>query len=111
MSNQSGIQASIRAFTGTAYNYEGDWHALFDLQSIPAGDFNGRLLRWINTQLGSNYDEINSAMNAYARNAGVASWNELSSLSLGPVTPYFLLLEDGSYFLLEDGVSKIQLEA
>ncbi len=28
-----------------------------------------------------------------------------------PVTSYFLLLEDGvSYFLLEDGTSKIQLE-
>ena len=27
-----------------------------------------------------------------------------------PPTPSFLLMESGSYFLLEDGVSRIQLE-
>ena len=64
--NQSDRQSTVRSATGTTYNYEGDWHALFDLGAIPAGDFNGRFLQWLNAQLSSSYTEINGAMAAYA---------------------------------------------
>lgn len=78
--NQSDRQASVRAVTGTAWTYEGDWSALFDSASIPAGSFNGRLLAWINSTMSASYTELNGAMQAYAVSQGAASWNELGTL-------------------------------
>ncbi len=43
--------ASVQAVTGTNWGWDGDWHALFDANSIPAGDFNGRLLAYLNAKL------------------------------------------------------------
>ena len=37
------VQDKVRSLTGTAYTWEGDWHALFDSYSIPARQFNERL--------------------------------------------------------------------
>ena len=79
MSNQGSRQASVRAATGTAYSYEGDWHALFDLLSIPNGTFNERMLSWINIQLSTTYTELNGAMDAFAKTNGAQSWNELAA--------------------------------
>ena len=86
-SNQSDRQATVRAVTGTAYPYEGDWHALFTLQSIADGDFNGRLLAWINTQLSTSYTELNSALYAFAASQGAKSWNELGTFTIGGSIP------------------------
>lgn len=83
MSNQGKRQESVRAVTGTAYSYEGDWHALFSAAGIPNGTFNERLLPWINAQLSTSYVEINGAMNAFALSNGVASWNELGLFTIG----------------------------
>lgn len=66
MSQQSLRQASIRGVTATTHTHEGDWHALFTAASIPAGDFNGRMLQWINTRLSASHTNINSAMAAFA---------------------------------------------
>lgn len=77
MSQQGYRQASVRAVTGTAGSYEGDWHALFDLSSIPVGAYNGRLLAWINLKLGADYAEINGAMAALALNYGAANFQSL----------------------------------
>lgn len=79
MSNQSAKQASIRAVTSTEESYEGDWHALFDLESLDDGAFNTRLLAYINKKLSSSYTELNGAMNAFAVANGAASWNELGT--------------------------------
>lgn len=84
LTNQSARQASVRDATGTAWTYEGDWHALFDAAGIAVGDFNGRMLAWINGQLGSSYADVNGAMNAYAVAKGSASWNELGAFSVVP---------------------------
>lgn len=81
MSNQSLRQASVRAVTSTAYDYEGDWMALFDARSIPAGAFNERLLGYINGQLLSNYTNLNDAMRAFAVDQGSPSWNELGTFT------------------------------
>lgn len=40
------LQRAVRAVTGTKGSYEGDWHAYFDMQGIPAGQFNGRMLTY-----------------------------------------------------------------
>lgn len=79
---QGNIQASVRAVTGTASTYEGDWHALFDLVGIQAGAFNGRLLAWINRQLGTAYTEINGAMAAFAANNGAAGWGGMPGIGV-----------------------------
>jgi hypothetical protein len=66
VSQQGDRQASVRAVTGTALTYEGDWEALFDQAGIPAGPFNGRMLAWINLKLSAAHTELNGAMQALA---------------------------------------------
>jgi len=85
MTNQSDKQQSVRDVTGTALNYEGDWHALFDADGIAAGSFNGRLLAWINQTLGASYTEINGAKNAFAVDQGFSSWDSMGTFSASSV--------------------------
>ncbi len=80
MSNQSAVQAHVRTLTGTAGSYSSDWHALFDRFSIAAGDFNGRLLAWINAMLGASYPDLPGAMAAYATALGYDSWSSMGGL-------------------------------
>lgn len=82
MSNQSGRQAAIRTATSVARPFEGDWHELFDAAApaIPAGTFNERLLAWINQELTASYDNLPSAKQAYAENAGFYNWDSIDTL-------------------------------
>ena len=88
MSNDGDRQAVLRTSTGKALDYNGDWLARFDSNlpsPIPAGDFNGRLLAFINTQLGTSYTEINGAKQAYAiaqSTTGAKSFNELGPFTI-----------------------------
>lgn len=79
MSNQGLKQASIRAVTSTTGTYEEDWHALFDLAGIASGVFNGRLLGYINHKLSSSYDNLPSAMHAFAADNGAYNWDSLGT--------------------------------
>ena len=83
--NAGDNHASVRAKTGTAYPYSGDWHALFNMASISGVTFNGRMLGYINQLLSTNYKELNGAMAAFAKvkSAGhlANSWGELGSWS------------------------------
>lgn len=87
MSNQGARQASVRAVTGTAFTYEGDWHALFDMAEIPVGTFNERMLAWINDYMGESFTELNGAMAAFAIDQGADSWNGLGTFDAGGVVP------------------------
>lgn len=87
MSNQALRQASVRAATGTVYDYNGDWSALFDLAGVPAYDWNGRLLTYINLKLGTAYTEINGAMAAFAIANGAPDWNSLGTFSAALFDP------------------------
>lgn len=100
--NQEARQASVRAVTGTVYDYNGDWSALFDGDGIAQGDWNGRLLAWINSQLGVTYTDIPSAQTAFAIQNGANSWNELGT---------FTTTLDGLFVLEADGTSLFTLEA
>lgn len=114
MSNDSAKQAVVRASTGTAHSYNGDWHALFDAAGIAVGDFSGRMLGWINGQLSSAYTNVNEAMAAFAINQGASDWSSLGTFTIGGgsgPTGDGRLLEDGTSFrLLEDGSSFRLLE-
>ncbi|MDB5439764.1 MAG: hypothetical protein JWM33_2191 [Caulobacteraceae bacterium] len=107
MTQQSLRQASVRAATGTANPYEGDWHALFDAAGIAPGPFDQRLLVWINGRLGIAYPDLPGAQQAFAAANGAYDWASLGAFSAGGGSS-FLLLENGSLVLLEDG-SKIIL--
>ena len=79
MTNQAGRQAAVRAITSTTHSYEGDFHALFDGDTIPAGPFNGRLLAWINTKLSASHTSLPGAQHALAVSLGAADWNSLNT--------------------------------
>lgn len=81
MSNQSLKQASVRAVTGTALDYQGDWHALFDANAIPAGAFEGRMLQYINAKLSASYTNLPSAQAAFAVANGSPDWNGLGTFT------------------------------
>ena len=108
-SNDGLRQASARAAAGTALTYDGDWHALFDQAGIAPGPFNGRMLAWCNAQLGANFTEINGAMTAFAVSQGSPDWDQMGAFTIGGVVSSDLLLETGSYLLLQDGATHLAL--
>lgn len=87
--SQGAKQASIRAVTATANTYEGDWHALFDLNSIPVGTYDERLLRYLNVKLSASYTNLPEAMQAFAAANGATNWSSLGTFSASAaVTTY-----------------------
>lgn len=86
MTQQGDRQATVRAATGTALDYNGDWHALFDQASIPAGPFDGRLLAWLGVQLSQTFTNINDAMQAYAESQSATNWDSMGAFTIGNVT-------------------------
>lgn len=74
-------QQSVRDVTGTTLDYNSDWLALFDDAGIAAGDFNGRMLAWINFKLTTTYVGLPEAQNAFAANEGVTNWLSMGTFS------------------------------
>jgi hypothetical protein len=99
MSQQGLRQASVRAVTGTAETYEGDWLALFDQAGIAAGMLNERLLRWINYVLDRTYTNLPEAQQAFAAANGAYDWASLGTFIPAPAGYGFLTL-DGSTLTL-----------
>jgi len=58
--------------------YEGEWHRTFDAAGIRQEHFNGRMLLWLNLQLGRTYTSLPEAMQAYAVSQGATNWSSLS---------------------------------
>ena len=71
---QGAMQASVEAATGSATNYNSDWEALWDLESIPDNNWNGRMLDWINKKLGVTYLNLPQAQQAFADYNGSYNW-------------------------------------
>lgn len=74
-------QASVRAVTGTTLDYNGDWMALFDAAGIAKGNFDERMLLWINLKLSSAYAELNGAMQALAAANAAFNFSSLGTFS------------------------------
>ena len=53
---QGSVQAAVRSVTGTTWDYNGDWSALFDKSGIPSGDWNGRYYQWLQSEVGPETD-------------------------------------------------------
>ena len=110
--NQSDRQASVRTYSGTSLNYEGDWLALFNLLGVADGDYNGRMIGFINQTLASTYPDLNGAQYAFAANSNAGSWNELGTFTLsGILTNAFTLENTSGFLMLEDGTSYLLQEA
>jgi hypothetical protein len=82
MTQQGLRQASARNLSGftTGTNYNEDLLRLFDAQSVPAGTFDERQLRWINARLGSSYTDLREAMHVYATGQGAYNWSAMGAL-------------------------------
>lgn len=80
-STQSARQASVRAVTGTALTYEGDWHALFDANLIAAGPFDQRLLAYLNAKLVASYTNLPQAQQAFAVANSATNWASLGTFT------------------------------
>jgi hypothetical protein len=80
---QQGLQQqSVRDETGTELTYNGDWLALFDALSIPEGTINGRLLAYINAELGTSHEGLPGAMADFADQRGSAgNWAWMGSFT------------------------------
>jgi len=81
--NQEGVHAAVRAVTGTSRSYNEDWHALFDSDGIASGNFDSRMLAWINTTLGTSYTNVNAAMQAFAVDQGFTNWSSMNTFVAG----------------------------
>lgn len=79
MTQQGDRQASVRAVSGTALTYEGDWHALFTAAAIATGTFDERLLAWINVKLSASYRGLPAAMQALATFGSAANFSSLGT--------------------------------
>lgn len=84
MTQQGYRQFSARAITGMAETYDGDWHALFDMDNIPAGDFNGRMLAWINDELDEDFTNIADALQAFAEEFDAYNFSSLGLFDFAP---------------------------
>lgn len=83
MSQQGLRQASVRAVSGAALDYNGDWNAMFNTLGIPSGTFNERMLAYIAVKLGATYTNLNEAMNALAAANGAVNFSSLGTFSAG----------------------------
>lgn len=81
MSNQGLRQASLRAVTGKAYDYNGDWIARFELAGITTGDFNGRMLAWLNVKMGTTYNNLPGAKAAFAILQGATNFSSIGTFT------------------------------
>ena len=81
-SNQEARQTSIRAVTSTTGSVNEDWIALFTARSAEAGQFNERMLAYINTLLSTSHTNINDAMQALAADQSADNFS-----SMGAFTP------------------------
>lgn len=86
--NQEGVHTAIRAATGTTLDYNSDWSTLFDQAGIDAGQFNERLLAWINLVLVASYASLPAAQQAFAEDQGFANWSSMNTIAgLGGPAP------------------------
>jgi hypothetical protein len=99
-------QETVRAATGTALDWNSDWSALFDAAGIPAGQWNGRMLAWINGELGTSYPDLPGAMNAFAAFHGFDNWTSMGDFSILPAGEDYVINDAGD-FVIDDSAAYV----
>lgn len=82
MSQQGLRQQVCRTSTGKALDYNGDFMAEFDKESIGGVTFNERLLNWINAQLGTSHDNLPAAQAAFAAANSATNFSAVGTFTL-----------------------------
>jgi hypothetical protein len=78
--NQSGIHEAVRTQISQRFSYGGDWSALFDQDDIPLGDWNGRMINWINFKLGTSIPDYPGALQVFAESQGFDNWASMNTI-------------------------------
>lgn len=82
MSQQGKRQQVCRTSTSKALDYNGDFMAEFDKEGIAEGTFNGRLLTWINAQLGTSHNNLPAAQAAFAAAKSANNFSSVGTFTL-----------------------------
>lgn len=59
------------------------WMRFWDQQGVAQMHWNGRMLAWINTVLGTSYTNVNDAMNAFAVSQSYLNWSSMGTFDAG----------------------------
>lgn len=65
--------------------HEGDWHQTFDAAGIRKESFNGRMLLWLEIEMGRDFGSLAEAQQAYATSKGAFNWSALDHVALARV--------------------------
>lgn len=108
MTQQGLRQKTVRALTGRALTYVGDWHALFDQEGIPAGTYEGRQLRWLNQVMGTSYDDIREARQVFAEQNGAFNWQSMGEFESFSLSRFMAQQEAGIWYRFTDQATLFQ---
>ena len=82
MSQQGVRQGVLRSGTSERFDHNGDWIYRAQVLGITTGDFNGRLLAWINFRYGQTYDNLPGAMAYMASVNGATNFSSMGTFVL-----------------------------
>lgn len=82
MSQQGLRQQVCRTSTGKTLDYNSDFLAEFDAESIAGVTFNERLLNWINAQLSTSHDNLPAAQAAFAEANSATNFSSVGTFTL-----------------------------
>lgn len=77
---QQGVRLGVlEAASAARLGYNGAWHDRFTIAGIPPGDFNGRLLSWINLRYTQTFTNLPGAMAYMASVNGATNFSSMGS--------------------------------
>lgn len=82
--NQEGKQASFRAISGTALDYNGDALAAFQAEGATATDYTGAFIEWLQIRTGSSQTNVDDLAALFASQNSFASWSDVDTISALP---------------------------
>lgn len=83
MTQQGARQQSFRTYASSSETYEGDTHSAAETASAPGQTYNERLLGLANATMGTNYTNLNAALQAWAEANGAHNWSSTGEIVFG----------------------------
>jgi len=82
MSQQGVRLAVLNSGTSERFDYNGAWMYRAAVVGVSQGDYNGRLLAWINLRYGQNYTDLPGAMAYMASVNGATNFSSMGTFVL-----------------------------
>jgi len=79
--NQGQKQASFRAISGKALDFNGDFIAAAEAEGITGGTYNEIMIKWLQFRLSSSETNLPALQQAFADSLGVYNWNSITTIS------------------------------